>query len=181
MSRKNRDQHGQKRSSGRTRWPIAVVVVVVLGAVAMILVPHQRHSGTPSVSAPMFTKQGEATLLRHDGTTAVTIDIEIAETQEKREIGLMGRPTMEERQGMLFIFEEVQPLAFWMKNTLLPLDMFFIDDDGTINTIHRNTAPYSEQTYPSRKPGKYVLETNAGFADKYSLTEGDRIVWKRAK
>ena len=144
-----------------------------------MIVPRPQETSVRNSAAPMFVKEGEATLVRRDGSTAVHIDLEIADTPGRRETGLMGRPAMDERQGMLFLFDDVQPLSFWMKNTLISLDMFFIDADGTISTIHRNTTPYSEQTYAARRPGKFVLETIAGFADKYGVTEGDRLEWKR--
>jgi uncharacterized protein len=181
MGNASKERHDQKRASRTKRWPLAVVAIVVIGGLAFMFIPRPQQTSLRSSAAPMFTKEGEVTLVRRDGTTAVTIDVEIAESMERRETGLMGRPTMEERQGMLFIFEEEQPLSFWMKNTLMSLDMFFVDADGTISTIHRNTTPYSEQAYPSRKPGKFVLETIAGFADKFGLAEGDRMGWKRVK
>jgi uncharacterized membrane protein (UPF0127 family) len=171
----------QNQSSRTKRWLLAAIMIVVMAALALMFIPRSQQASPHASVAPMFTKEGEVKITRRDGTNAVTIDVEIADTRERRETGLMGRPTMEERQGMLFIFEDEQPLSFWMKDTLLPLDMFFVNADGTISTIHRNTTPYSEQTYPSRRPGKFVLETDDGFADKYGVTEGDRIVWKRTK
>jgi hypothetical protein len=182
MSKKNRDKNEQKPSDSKNRWPIAVVVLVVVAGIVLMVIPkRQEQSMSGSPGAPLFKNEGQVTITRRDGTVAVTIDVEIADTPERREIGLMGRPTMEERQGMLFVFPAEQPLAFWMKNTLLPLDMFFIDAQGEILTIHRHTVPYSEASYPSRGPGLLVLETIAGFADKYGIAEGDRLSWKRTK
>jgi uncharacterized membrane protein (UPF0127 family) len=125
----------------------------------------------------MFTKDGELTLFRASGDTVVTIEIEIRDTQQERETGMMGRPTLGEQRGMLFVFEEDQFLSFWMLNTMIPLDMLFIDSDGKIVTIHRNTVPYSQQSYGSTTPGRYVLEVNAGFCERYGIVEGDSVAW----
>ena len=97
-----------------------------------------QNSITP---APIFTRQGELTVHKHSGGK-VTIGIEIADSPERREVGLMGRPALAKDEGMLFVFEEQQPLSFWMENTIISLDMIFVDANGTIITIHRNTTPY---------------------------------------
>ena len=107
------------------------------------------------------------------------MDIEIADDDSKREVGLMGRPVMEERQGMLFVFDEEIMASFWMKNTILPLDIIFINKFGEIVTICKNTTPFSEQAYPATAMTLFVLEVNAGFTDKYGIKDGDRITWKR--
>jgi hypothetical protein len=127
----------------------------------------------------MFKKQGECMITNHYDKPIVSIDIEIADDDSKREVGMMGRPTMEERQGMLFVFEEEQMASFWMKNCILPLDMIFINKLGEIVTICKNTTPFSEQAYSATAMTLLVLEVNAGFTDKYGIKEGDRISWKR--
>jgi hypothetical protein len=116
---------------------------------------------------------------KSSGETLVAIGIEIADTPERREIGLMGRPSVGDDQGMLFVFEERQPLSFWMENTIISLDMVFADADGTILTIHRNTIPYSRESYSSTAPGKFVLEVRGGWCDKFGVNVGDRLEWKR--
>ena len=107
------------------------------------------------------------------------MDIEIADNESTRELGLMGRPTMEEHQAMLFVFDEEFYASFWMKNTILPLDMIFADKTGRIMTIHKNTTPFSEQTYAATAPVMFVVETVAGFTDRYGIGVGDRIQWRR--
>jgi uncharacterized membrane protein (UPF0127 family) len=128
----------------------------------------------------MFTKHGTLTFVRADGTDAATIDIEIADTPQKRETGLMGRPTLGERQGMLFIFEEEQDLAFWMMNTMISLDMLFVDGRNEIVTIHSHTKPFSTDSYPATKPGRYVVEVNAGYCEAHGIQVGDRIRFERS-
>jgi uncharacterized membrane protein (UPF0127 family) len=89
----------------------------------------------------------------------------------------MNRESMEEKQGMLFIFPQERFQSFWMLNTLFSLDMLFINKEKEIVTIHKNTTPLSQQSYPSSKPALYVLEVNAGFTDKYNIKEGDKVFW----
>ncbi|HEX3074497.1 MAG TPA: DUF192 domain-containing protein [Ignavibacteriales bacterium] len=127
-----------------------------------------------------FKKQGEVSFLGNDGNFKTRIDVEIADTEYKRNLGLMYRDKMEEYQGMLFIFPEEDMLAFWMKNTILTLDIIFIDRNYKIINIHKNTKPYSEQTYPADALAQYVVEVNAGFADAHNLQKGDKINWRAA-
>ena len=86
---------------------------------------------------------------------------------------------MDEKQGMLFVFEEEYNAGFWMRNTIIPLDMMFINKSEEIVTIHRNTTPFSEQTYSSNGSILFVVEVNAGFSDKYGIREGYKVSWKK--
>lgn len=155
-------------------WWLLLMAAVI--AVAGCERPAKQQSSIPS---DMFTKHGTLTFVRTDGTEAATIDIEIADTPQKRETGLMGRPTLGERQGMLFIFEEDQDLAFWMMNTMISLDMVFVDGRNEIVTIHGHTKPFSTDSYPATKPGRYVVEVNAGFCEANGIHEGDKIRFER--
>ena len=128
----------------------------------------------------MFQHDGTLTFERRDSTILATINIEIAETPQRRETGLMGRPTLGENNGMLFIFQEEQPLSFWMMNTLISLDMIFVDAQKEIVTIHSKTTPFSSESYPSAKAGMYVVEVNAGFCEQHGIREGDKIVFQRS-
>ena len=101
--------------------------------------------------------------------------IELADTPEKRSRGLMYRRSMQPNHGMLFDFQEEQPVAFWMKNTPLPLDMLFIDSTGTVLQIAADTVPFSETPVPSEQPVQAVLELNAGTARKLGIEPGARV------
>ncbi len=125
-----------------------------------------------------FEKDGELTFTTKSGEYITQIDIEIADTNPKRMQGLMFRESMKENRGMLFIFPTEEYQSFWMKNTIIPLDMIFVNAKRDIVNIHKNTTPYSEQSYPSTSPAKYVIEVNAGFTDKYNIKPGDKIVWR---
>lgn len=78
-----------------------------------------------------------------------------------------------------FIFTNEEPQSFWMQHTPLSLDMIFVNKENEIVKIHKNTTPFSEQSYPSGRPAKYVVEVNAGYTDKFQIEEGDKIVWRR--
>jgi uncharacterized membrane protein (UPF0127 family) len=174
------DQHNDTKPKSRRRMQIGISMATIAIALVIIFMPKKTATDSSASSiAPMFKKQGECTLMHRDEKPIVTIDIEIADDDSKREVGMMGRPTMEERQGMLFVFEEEYMASFWMKNCILSLDMIFINKFGEIVTICRNTTPFSEQAYQATALTLLVLEVNAGFTDKYGIKEGDRISWKR--
>lgn len=101
--------------------------------------------------------------------------VEWAITPEQRSRGLMFREKMDADQGMIFDFGSDQPLAFWMKNTPLSLDMIFIHEDGSVYRVEQRTEPYSERNIPSGAPVRYVLEVLAGTARKIELRPGDKV------
>ncbi len=111
---------------------------------------------------------------RQDGTT-IGVSVEIADTAEKRQLGLMYRRELPERQGMLFVFPREEPLSFWMKNTPLPLDIIFINTAHTIVSIVAHATPFSEQPLPSHSPAQFVLEVNGGFCQRHRVAVGDRV------
>lgn len=126
-----------------------------------------------------FDEEGELALVQ-DGDTVVTIQIEIAETDSARTRGMMQRSGFpDETSGMLFPFPEEGPRSFWMANTPVALDIFFIASDSQIVDIAKYTTPFSPESVQSDAPARYVLETPAGFADSYGLLEGDRVRWRR--
>ena len=102
------------------------------------------------------------------------ITAEVARTSEQRAIGLMHRPTMPPNEGMLFVFEEPGQQCFWMKNTLLPLSIAFLADDGSVVNI-ADMQPQSEASHCPKKPVRYALEMNQGWFDKRGLRAGSRI------
>jgi uncharacterized membrane protein (UPF0127 family) len=104
------------------------------------------------------------------------IPVEVAQTSEQRGQGLMHRESLE--GGMVFVFEDETQRSFWMKNTLIPLDMMFVGSDMTIREIKRDIQPCEAdpcESYPSQYPAKYVVEVNAGFSDENGIKEGQKI------
>ena len=106
--------------------------------------------------------------------------VELAQTDEQRQTGLMGREYLDKDMGMLFIYEDEGVYPFWMKNTLIPLDMIWIDKNATVGRIIKNAEPCGKEYCPSINPNKkakYVLEINGGEADRIGLSEGSRVVF----
>ena len=102
------------------------------------------------------------------------ITAEVARTPEQRAIGLMNRPTMPVNDGMLFVFEQPGQQCFWMKNTLLPLSIAFLADDGSIVNIE-DMKPQSLDSHCSAKPVRFALEMNQGWFAKRALKPGTKI------
>jgi uncharacterized membrane protein (UPF0127 family) len=105
--------------------------------------------------------------------------VEVASTPEKQERGLMFRQTLPEEEGMLFIFKEPQELNFWMRNTLIPLDIAFIGADGVILNIHQAKPLDESIQYRSAGAAKYVIETNQGWFSRHGIRPGDRVSFGR--
>lgn len=108
--------------------------------------------------------------------------IEIAEDEASRAHGLMGRESMPAGHGMLFVFEDDAPRAFWMKNCHFPQDMLFFDAERRLISVQRNVPPCAADpcpAYPSGAPARYVLELNAGQADKLGVRSGDELTIRR--
>jgi uncharacterized membrane protein (UPF0127 family) len=101
--------------------------------------------------------------------------VELARTDEERQKGLMFRKELPEGKGMLFDFKPDQDVSMWMRNTYIPLDMLFINADGTIRRIAENTEPLSEKTIPSGGPVRGVLEVIGGTAKKLGIAAGDKV------
>ena len=89
--------------------------------------------------------------------------------------GLMFRKSMDNNAGMFFIFDRDETRHFWMRNTLISLDMIFIDNKYIVVDIHRGAKPLDETVISSRKPARYVLEVNAGKADKCRIKPGTKV------
>ncbi|MGQ9644423.1 MAG: DUF192 domain-containing protein, partial [Ignavibacterium sp.] len=150
--------------------------VIVLIAAFLIFNNFIKNS-KPEMEYYTFTKEGELVFSDSLGNTKAKIDIEIADDDYQRQLGLMNRNEMKENQGMLFIFPRQDWLSFWMRNTLFSLDMIFVDENKKIVTIHKNTRILSDTSYPSSKPARYVVEVISGFTDKYNIQVGDKIDW----
>lgn len=136
-----------------------------------------------------FTKNGELEFLNEKGEPFQKINIEIADTPNKRARGLMDRSEMNDKDGMLFIFEnhEIRPHTFYMKDTRIPLDIMYFDKDSVLINIARKAQPGADS---EKSPGgtvaaaagdsKFVVEVNGGLADIWGIKEGEtKIRWNR--
>jgi uncharacterized membrane protein (UPF0127 family) len=101
--------------------------------------------------------------------------VEVAGDVDSQQRGLMYRRTLAADAGMLFDFHKAMMISFWMKNTVLPLDMVFIRADGTISTVASNAEPFSTALIPSAEPVRAVLEINGGRAHDLGIRAGDRV------
>ncbi|XHM74962.1 DUF192 domain-containing protein [Mesorhizobium sp. ANAO-SY3R2] len=135
-----------------------------------------------SLSATMPSFAQEAMALPADpeplvATTSkgdVPFRIEISDEPGERAMGLMFRKDLADDLGMLFVFEQTQPVGFWMKNTPLPLDLLFIGADGVVRDIQQG-VPFSEAVIAAEEPVRFVLELKAGTAAKTGVNVGDKL------
>jgi uncharacterized membrane protein (UPF0127 family) len=158
--------------------------LVLTAVLASLPACTEQNTDGSSASAPdttmiPFDKEGRLAVLQ-DGDSLVVLDIEIAETDSAQKRGMMQREGFpNETSGMLFPFDEERTRNFWMANTPVALDIFFVNADSQIVHIAKYAEPVSADQIPSNGPAKYVLETPAGFADSYGILEGDRMRWHR--
>lgn len=102
------------------------------------------------------------------------LDVQVAQTPQERQIGLMFRKDMPQHEGMLFIFEQAAPQCFWMRNTLIPLTAAFVADDGTIVNL-ADMKPQTDDSHCSAKPVRFVLEMNQGWFAKRKIQAGYKL------
>lgn len=105
------------------------------------------------------------------------LDVEIADTQESRAIGLMGRKTLPEGKGMLFVYDKAQRLAFWMKNTWIPLSIGFFDDQKILIKTLDMDPPVGDHLirYRSTAPARYALEVPQGWFERHKILVGNKF------
>jgi uncharacterized membrane protein (UPF0127 family) len=108
------------------------------------------------------------------GGERVEVEAEIAEDEAKRRKGLMERTELAENAGMLFVFDQEQPLSFWMRNTLIPLSIAYIGAEGRIVDI-QDMQPLDETPHPSAEPAPYALEVNQGLFEERGVEVGDEV------
>lgn len=133
-----------------------------------------RQDPRSCVGQPVLTPLEPLTLKTSKGSFA--FQVEIADSPNEREYGLMCRRSLAADHGMLFIFSRAEPQMFWMRNTLIPLDIVYIGADGRVVSISRSVQPLDESGAPSAGPAKYVLEIPGGRAAQIGLLPGDRVL-----
>ena len=163
----------------RKHFVTVALALVALAAIALILPRFFGSNKTEQIveitpDDIQFTKDGELSIFKNDSLIQ-TIDVEFAKNEMERSLGLMYRSSMDEHQGMWFIFPEEAPRSFYMRNTEISLDIIYLDKDKKVVSITKNARPYDETSLPSEKPAMYVLEINGGLADKWGIDKGDRV------
>lgn len=139
--------------------------------VALFLIPVLGTAA--GIAAEIFAR--EPLTITTGGGKEHVFNVELALTEAQREQGLMFRRMMGENEGMLFDFGESRMVYMWMKNTVLPLDMIFMDKDGKITHLRTKAEPFSETIISSVEPVRYVLEVNSGTIDRIHVSKGDHV------
>ncbi len=116
-----------------------------------------------------------AVLDLRDGDSTLRFTVEVADDDAERAEGLMFRESMAKFSGMLFVYDRPQPVAFWMRNTLIPLDMLFFDGSGRLAAIKVDATPHDETPIPGGSDIRYVLEINGGLSRELGIEEGATI------
>lgn len=154
------------------RGPAALALILALAAPASAQIARMdpKHCKGQAEIKPLEPLQ-----VRTDkGVTG--FQVEVARSDRQREYGLMCRRSLAADRGMLFLFPRAQPQMFWMRNTLIPLDIIYIGENGRVVSISRNVQPLDESGAPSAGPAKFVLELAAGRAAQIGLLPGDRVL-----
>ena len=101
--------------------------------------------------------------------------VEVADDARERGVGLMNREEMATGAGMLFVYDRPQPVSFWMRNTLIPLDMIFMNESGRVTRIHENAVPLDETSIPGGDDVQFVLEINGGLSKRLGIEVGSEL------
>jgi hypothetical protein len=155
---------------------LAPLTLALLLAACSTSQPAEAPTNTTTASAsPAGLTTAPLTIA--SGGKAHRLTVELAVTPEEQEKGLMFRTSLAPDAGMLFPFVPPRTATFWMKNTVIPLDLLFIRTDGAIVRIAAQAQPYSQATISANQPVMAVLELAGGRAAELGLKEGDRVSW----
>lgn len=133
-------------------------------------------SSTPLAASPAGLAQ--TSLCITSGTKTRQFTVEIARTSMEQAKGMMFRTELADNAGMIFPFPEPKVASFWMKNTVIPLDIIFIRANGTIESIAENAIPYSTAPVEAGEPVVSVLELRGGLTSELGISAGDKVVWQ---
>ena len=156
----------------KSGWRIFILAVVVAMPIAISTWPLRSSTAQAAERIPLTIKTAKA---EHK------FRIEIARTSEEQARGLMFRESLPADGGMIFPMIPPRYASFWMKNTLIPLDMIFIRSDGTIARIEPETVPQTLEPVSSGEPVAAVLEIDGGLSAKLGIAEGDTVIWSDPK
>lgn len=159
----------KKTSIGKILFLIALCIVLFFGSMYGF-----RCGFYKMCDVEMVTKY-----IRHDVTILMpkgAIQVEVANTKASRELGLSGRPSIGDDEGLLFVFDKPGKYGFWMKDMNFPLDLIWINQNGLVVDIERKLTPGSyPSTFINEVDASYVLEINAGLAEKFGLYLGSKV------
>lgn len=138
-----------------------------------------NHKDPSKSYEPPFSYEGDVFVYNQQDSLLAKLNVEFAETPQEINYGMMYRKSIPENSGMLFLMPVEEPQSFWMKNTRISLDVIYLNSQGKVVSLQKNTEPNSEKHLPSVFPAAMVLEVEAGFADKHSLSPGDKISYHK--
>lgn len=159
----------------------ARIAAAVLG---LVVLAGCRGEGSPGGETPIVARQSPAglemlPLTIRSGARSHVFTVEVAASEGQQTQGMMFRESLAPDHGMLFPFPFPRPASFWMKNTLIPLDMIFIRADGSIARILMNRSPGALEPMGVEEPVTAVLEIAGGRSTQLGINEGDRVSWPR--
>lgn len=153
-------------------------ILGMIGVLAILTASYFYYSPTQEVmrSSTQHGSNTELVKIKTAQGEVLKFDLEVAQTPVDVQVGLMYRESLPEMGGMIFLLgSEPREVAFWMKNTLIPLDMLFVEKDGRIGHIHAMATPESLQSIPSRVPVTSVIEIAGGKAQELGISIGDHV------
>ncbi len=159
---------------------LTTVTLTLIILLATSVPAFAQSEGASGLEIPAATGTGASSLPISTVTTSagerLPVEVEIADTDAERQTGLMGRNVLPENAGMLFVFEGEQTLSFWMRDTLIPLSIAYIDAEGRIVDI-QDMQPLDDVPphYVSAEPAQYALEVNQGFLEERGVVVGDTV------
>lgn len=159
---------------------LTTVTLTLIILLATSVPAFAQSEGASGLEIPAATGTGASSLPISTVTTSagerVPVEVEIADTDAERQTGLMGQNVLPENAGMLFVFEGEQTLSFWMRDTLIPLSIAYIDAEGRIVDI-QDMQPLDDVPphYVSAEPAQYALEVNQGFFEERGVVVGDTV------
>jgi len=154
---------------------IALGLLFASAACAIVSLPACKSDGQKAAPAATASAPASARVAIDTGERKVVFRVEVALTPEEHARGLMYRTRLAADAGMVFVFQEPEIQRFWMKNTLIPLDMIFIGADNRIVGVVENAAPETEDERRVGAPSQYVLEIGGGLAARLGIHAGERV------
>ncbi|MCK0177838.1 DUF192 domain-containing protein [Flavobacteriaceae bacterium S0862] len=158
--------------------------LILLAISSLLVLLSSSCKEEKKVIKPMevtFKKEGELSLFKAETDSLIAkFNIEIADNEYETQTGLMDRKSMKDTNAMLFIFPDMQLRSFYMKNTLIPLDIIYLDNNYTIVSIQENAKPLDEASLSSGSPAQYVLEINGGLSQQLKIKVGDKMSFTKS-
>jgi len=165
---------------------VAIALLVAFGLWLIFTVlpssSNKNSQGGKQVNRvePKFQKEAVLAVLDSSASDTIKVfDIELCESMNEIQYGMMYRKSMDPNTGMLFIMGDERKQSFYMKNTFVPLDIIFINNNMEVVSIQKNAKPFDETSLPSTGPASYILEILGGESDKLGISAGNKISWQR--